>query len=1303
MSNGKTMGATGSTGGRGGGFRISPVRVIEKTLITASELKKDDVLYHIRAQALAGIGVASLNLADYETALNNLIPSIEYFENNKKYGERKLAILYHSAAIAYDKSGEWGASVKWYTKAEEKYRKENEIKNCILMIRNRGLVYLRLRQYEIAENILIECLEKLKGLDDQLFYAEVLSNIAALYDWQRKYQEALHNRRIALDIYKSMESWDDIVLMRNEVADSLLHMKKLSEAFEYIQSAENDLARVAKHERQYIECVVKTTKGEILLEQDILLESIESLTDAYSLAEKINDPAGKADIALNLGQAYKKNNKAKKAIEWLRIAVTLNEEVRGKLDVLELRSSFIGARTGAYDGLVALLADTSKEQALFYAESAKARTFLDAVSVSTPIRDNENQSKYDELETLRREIEHLRSKNQFFDAVQSTRDIKLTNTGEMQKTRIKHTNELDDLIRKYKTLSVEIKAGRPQHQVRESANIIKYNEFRNIINKNTAVIEYYIYESEIYVFVIRKKSLNCLKLDIKTEELNEKIKSVRNAIENKSDIPAPVRDISLSNKDIATRGRENLDELLASLGDILLGQVKGPLSGVRNLAIVPHGMLHLLPFHALKLDGKYLIETYAISYAPSMSVLANCLTKPKKEIRLLGAAGNPDGTLSASEEEVRVISQYVPMSFIRTGNGVSKDWVINAAGKHSDILHLACHAHFSSEAPLFSYLQLAPNENDPGHLTGYEILENFKSPDMVVLSACQTAVGEIGAGDEISSLTRVFFHAGASSVISTLWSVDDPATSELMKQFYAELRNSNRAEAMRKAQLTLLCNPEYSHPWFWAPFILVGDWRHALAAGVEKEYHYPENIEVWPPECHAERVNPYSREIISEQILVLKKGGPLKIDGIKVTHLNLLKIDISHIGGFYYRLAVRVNDTKIDQHHEIFGEISLATNFGPLVIPYHFKISPTPKVVWRTIGEQEDGFTRLQKYAMSLVNIGTAPVTINSIESRNVSGGPYTLNKPLIFPFSLKPKKSVTISPVFNFYKPEPEERIVQLIANIEGEIGSKSTFINTRFEPHFDLLITALYTLIGIVTMGLLCPAIFTVFANLWPDTKAVYILDYSKSSDEHWVLYMLFTGCCVFSTYYICNLIVGTNELDSLIKFDIMDFGWKLLLNYIIVPFLGLLSGLVMMLASYFLIIAIFIAGLVLAIFMQAEDVNAPISVAQTIFLIGVPAIVLSLSNLDQEMGWLKVLIVFLCFIPVGIQFYHVLEIWKSGTGLTLPDMIPLARTYGLYIGGAAGFVGGVHNSYHGTVIIKPTTIAIAFMVVIISLILL
>jgi CHAT domain-containing protein len=233
---------------------------------------------------------------------------------------------------------------------------------------------------------------------------------------------------------------------------------------------------------------------------------------------------------------------------------------------------------------------------------------------------------------------------------------------------------------------------------------------------------------------------------------------------------------------------------------------------------VPHDVLHYLPLHALKVDGRYLIERNPVCYSPSASIMKYCRNNRKgaRETALVLGDSRSDRELSHAKDEafaVAGIFNTTPYIGAQATKSLLKDR-LQKSPHGIDILHFSCHGYFCSDHALKSGIMLAPEDHshtgaaaldEEWNLTAEEIFGLPIRADLVTLSACESGVNENRPGDELIGLTRAFVYAGAASVVVSLWKVNDESTRYLMEHFYKELkRGVNKAEALQQAQLRLM-------------------------------------------------------------------------------------------------------------------------------------------------------------------------------------------------------------------------------------------------------------------------------------------------------------------------------------------------------------------------------------------------------------------------------------------------------------------------------------------------------------------
>jgi CHAT domain-containing protein len=243
-----------------------------------------------------------------------------------------------------------------------------------------------------------------------------------------------------------------------------------------------------------------------------------------------------------------------------------------------------------------------------------------------------------------------------------------------------------------------------------------------------------------------------------------------------------------------------------------------------TLIIVPHGVLHYVPFQALFDGERYLIDEKTVSYAPSATILHRVLTS-QVEINENPPLimGLPDQMIPYAQAEVESIATLFSQADVYLGERATVNSLMGNEISPA-FLHLSTHATFRADNPLFSALKLAD-----GWVSVNDIYGMAGSAPLVTLSACETGRSQVVAGDELVGLCRGFFSAGARSLVVSLWRVDDNSTAHLMARFYEGLRDGQPVNrALDSAQLAI--KEEKGHPYYWAPFVLTGDTRTHLSA-----------------------------------------------------------------------------------------------------------------------------------------------------------------------------------------------------------------------------------------------------------------------------------------------------------------------------------------------------------------------------------------------------------------------------------------------------------------------------------------
>lgn len=295
-------------------------------------------------------------------------------------------------------------------------------------------------------------------------------------------------------------------------------------------------------------------------------------------------------------------------------------------------------------------------------------------------------------------------------------------------------------------------------------------------------------------------------------------------------------------------------DVAGDLFDTLVAPAMGDIRAARRVLVLADDILHYIPFEALvstrsdTWDGvRYLMDDLEVAYVPSATVLSQLRQRERPEAtRDFLAIGNPDFTqtndlsglrgnalaaLPFTAEEVASIAPLFTagQTDILTGSAATESRVLEALSANTyRFVHFATHGLINDDRPDYSALALSVGETPgEGLLQASEIFNLSIPADLVVLSACETGLGQLVQGEGMVGLTRAFMYAGASALVVSLWSVSDASTSELMRHFYRRLieREEDAAQALQQSKQVLARSPETAHPFHWAPFVLTGATR----------------------------------------------------------------------------------------------------------------------------------------------------------------------------------------------------------------------------------------------------------------------------------------------------------------------------------------------------------------------------------------------------------------------------------------------------------------------------------------------
>jgi len=573
-------------------------------------------------------------------------------------------------------------------------------------------------------------------------------------------------------------------------------------------------------------------------------QNFEEAKELYTEARQIFD--GNIDhdslkaIDENLARLYLSRGKKSKAYESYKNAIESIEEIRSTVKFRDHREEFFEEHVSTYYETVSLALELGEDEEAFeYAERAKGRIFLEMLD-DTRIKGDVPDELAEREQKLKEEIAQLRTlvrtdgpdrgiASSSFSVLAGTSPIRAdvgpssrsasTPPGEeldpprqteeqtLQTSLASLMTEelferLESKKEQHREVLEDIRKEDPEAYTLRTVNVAPLNQVQDALSPNEQILEYVLTDDEILIFLIDDKELDYQRVSMddagESNSLPEVVAEYRELVGP----PGPGQgEVS------------RMQELGQVLYRMLIEPVEERLND-ENLLIVPHGSLHLLPFPALY-DGKnYLVEEYRIRFLANASSLRFLNNKGESHNNGALVVGDPRGDLEYAREEAREVAELHD-SEVLIGDDATKA-AIQQRIETAKISHLCCHGYYDPESPTHSSLFFAEEE-----MYLEEVFNLDVGSELVTLSACQTAYGDVSRGDEVKSLTRGFQYAGSPSVIGTLWSVDDESTRRFFRRFYDS--EGDIAERLRRTQVAFIReDDEWSHPFYWSAFQMYG-------------------------------------------------------------------------------------------------------------------------------------------------------------------------------------------------------------------------------------------------------------------------------------------------------------------------------------------------------------------------------------------------------------------------------------------------------------------------------------------------
>jgi len=748
-----------------------------------------------------GVALAQENLSDLYRVLGNHRRAFEFAQKSLRLSEednhrKGIMNALWNLSIIYAEQNNAEQSFVHLERAISLAEELNDTISIATLRHDLALKYKSFGDYQRALELYQQLLKQVETLGDKAGAAMVRDQIGRIFSAQGRYEEALRYHREAVTVFQASNMKGPQVITLNNLSAVYLNQGNYSEAL----SAAERAASLARETRRKVHMYVTLTNlGYSQLGLNRFAEAQKSFEEAVSIIENLRTQAAGG---------------------------------------IEERQRYFEVGMQAHHGLLSVFVkENQPENALNLAERAKARALLDMLQ--------QGRVRVNKTMTVKEQEEEQRLKSQL---TQLNKQLaRLTPSDKQYAARI---TELEAQLEKarlgYEDFQNALYAVHPDLKTqRGEAPIINTTELAELLpSASSVLLEYVVTDEKTYLFAITrpkaKAEIQVYTLPIKRTELAQQIESFRQ---------------QLATRDLGFRASA------IKLYDLLLKPAQVQLRSKTNIVIAPDNNLWDLPFQTLVSSaGRFMIEDASISYAPSLTVLREMNKRrmdqasTRSQASLL-AFGNPvsarettgetisqmrmtlrDGNLDPlpeAGEEVKALARLygTTRSKVYVGAEAREDRVKSEAGRAS-ILHFTTHGALNNASPMYSHLTLAEGgPNDDGLLEAWELMQLDLKAELAVLSACETARGRIGAGEGVIGFSWAMFIAGVPSIVVSQWKVESASTRDLMVNFHrgiispagSKQARLTKTDALRQAALKLMRNPETSHPFYWAGFVLVGN------------------------------------------------------------------------------------------------------------------------------------------------------------------------------------------------------------------------------------------------------------------------------------------------------------------------------------------------------------------------------------------------------------------------------------------------------------------------------------------------
>ena len=739
-----------------------------------------------------------------------------------------------------------------------------------------GYLYLSMGDAKSALRYVERSVETFQAINATWGIAEAKLDLGRVQNALHDYDGALQTLDEALKLFQSsgMDRMEGHAL--REIGGVQQSMGNLTGAFSTFKQA---LDRIHPGQDQRYKAFTLSHIASVLESMQKEDEALRYYEAALPLSKEAADTAGESNALFHIARIERNRGQLARAQEHIESALEIDESIRAKVASHDLRASYLASVRDAYELYIDILAQRHviepsagfDAQVFAASERGHARSLLDALQESTTdIREGVDPDLLLKEKSLRQSLNEKGEQQ-----IQATAR---KDTGAVQTL----SREIDLLTAQYSETLDRIRAASPKYAALTLPEPLKLADAQRLLDDNTIIVEYTVGDPRSYAAVVSHSGLWIHPLPPRAD-IEAAAVRLRNAFIDMQQIPG---ESSQQREARERKASETIPAELAHVSKLVLAPLAGSL-GNKRLLIVADGALQYVPFHALPeadVTNQVLLQQHEIVYLPSVSTLSAILSEARErkpaansvavfadpvfevnDPRVKRASGeatpesdesknvrkalrdiglSADGVeiprLLASREEAESIITSAPWwsGLKAVGFDANRSRVLSDDLANYGIVHFATHGLINSEHPELSGIVLSlfdeQGHSQDGFLRLHDIYNLHLPADLVVLSACSTGLGKEIRGEGLVGLTRGFMYAGASSVVASLWKVDDEATAQLMTHFYQAMFSSGLTPpaALRDAQLKMSQDKRWHEPYYWAGFVIQGRYdSHVAASG----------------------------------------------------------------------------------------------------------------------------------------------------------------------------------------------------------------------------------------------------------------------------------------------------------------------------------------------------------------------------------------------------------------------------------------------------------------------------------------